>query len=129
MVLIESRFKAWPGELSSEAIAHWKRAVKSAWVAAARSIVGWPMMRPGVLAVSSLRPRRQASVTLRRGSQAAVEALGQRFFRSGRGPGIGAGMVVGDIDAGHQADSQGWDGKSTRLNSSHKCESRMPSSS
>src|SRR3546814_5502447 len=52
MVLIESRFKAWPGELSSEAIAHWKRAVKSAWVAAARSIVGWPMMRPGVLAVS-----------------------------------------------------------------------------
>src|SRR3546814_10576787 len=39
-------------------------------------------------------------------AQAAVEALGQRFFRSGRGPGIGAGIVVGDIDAGHQADSQ-----------------------
>src|SRR3546814_5904669 len=30
-------------------------------------------------------------------AQAAVEALGQRFFRSGRGPGIGAGIVVGDI--------------------------------
>src|SRR3546814_18605687 len=69
MVLIESRFKAWPGELSSEEIAHWKRAVKSAWVAAARSIVGWTMMRHGVLAVSSLRPRRQASVTLRGGSR------------------------------------------------------------
>src|SRR3546814_15247091 len=39
-------------------------------------------------------------------AQAALESLGQRFFRSGRGPGIGAGIVVGDIDAGHQADSQ-----------------------